>query len=251
MNNLTKKILISLFTWILIFLTLGTSTFAWFSMNYSVEATDLRITVKSNSTYLLIGDNAEIATNKLGLGREVVAKYVAGGDENKRVFPAFYGDGTVLGSTTTVSGKWYTASNRNSDHPNDDVINVTEIIDNNLNRYLLTYKVWMTLSGDSLPYSKPLTITFDKQSGDDSLSIVVVLTTYTGTNQTGSTTEKFHLDSTNDQATTINNIYVSKDTAYEITIYAYINGNGDNVYSDYYTLHGISGVFNIDFDIVP
>ena len=251
MNNLTKKIIISLFTWILIFLTLGTSTFAWFSMNYTVEATDLRITVKSNSTYLLIGDNPDIATNKLGLGREVVAKYIVGGDENKRVFPAFYGDGTVLGETTTVNGKWYTASNKNPDHPNDEVVNVTEIIDANKDSYILTYKVWMTLSGDSLPYNKPLTISYKKQSGDDSLSVVVALTTYVGSNQTSSSIEKFKLDSTNDQVTTTNNIYVSKNTAYEITMYAYIDGNGDNVYSDYYTLYGLTGEFNIDFDIIP
>ena len=251
MNNLTKKILISLFTWILIFLTLGTSTFAWFSMNYSVEATGLQITVKSNSTFLLIGDNAGIATNKMGLGKAVVAKYIEGGDEEKRVYPTFYGDGSVLGTTTTVAGKWYTASNGNSDHPTDDIKNVTEIANNSLDKYLLTYKVWMTLSGDSLPYEKPLIISFDKKSGDDSVSVVVMLTTYTGVNQTGSTTEKFHLDGVTTQATTANNIFVSKDTAYEVTIYAYINGNGDNVYSDYFTLYGLTGDFNIDFDIVP
>ena len=251
MNNLTKKIIISLLTWILIFLTLGTSTFAWFSMNYTLEASGLNITVKSNSTYLLIGDNPDIATNKLGLGKTVVAKYIVGGDENKKVYPAFYGNGTILGTTTTVNGKWYSASNKNSDSSNNDITNVKEITSENFDKYVLTYKVWMTLSGDSLPYNKPLTITFNKESGDDSLSMVVVLTTYVGDNQTSSSVEKFNLNSTNDQATTTNNIFVSKDSAYEITIYAYIDGNGDNVYSHYYTLHGLTGEFNIDFDILP
>lgn len=253
MNNLTKKILISLFTWILIFLTLGTSTFAWFSMNYSVEATGLNITVRSNATYLLIGDNADIATNKLGLGREVVAKYFAGGDEDKRVYPAFYGDGTVLGTdpssqVTTVAGKWYTASNKNPDNANDDVQKVTMIPEGNLNLYRLTYRVWMTLSGDSLPYEKPLNISYKKISGDDSVSVVVMLTTYT-TNST--TVEMFHLDTDNSNVTTTNNIYVSKDTAYEITMYAYINGESSNVNSKYYTMYGLTGEFKIDFDILP
>ena len=40
MSGLTKKLLLSVLTWVLIFVTLGTSTFAWFSMNYEVVAED-------------------------------------------------------------------------------------------------------------------------------------------------------------------------------------------------------------------
>ena len=38
---------------------LGTSTFAWFSMNTSVSATGMEISVKSNSVFLLIGDETK------------------------------------------------------------------------------------------------------------------------------------------------------------------------------------------------
>ncbi len=253
MSKLTRKIIISLLTWVLIFLTLGTTTFAWFSMNYVVEATGLEITVKSNATYLLIGDNAGIATNKMGLSREVAARYDGGGDENRKVYPAFYGDGTVLGTevedqVTTTPGRWYTASNGSKDNANDSVKGVKLIATENEHLYMLTYKVWMTLSADSLPYEKPLVINFNKTSGDDSVSIVVMMTTYS-TNS--SSVEKFHLDVNNTSATTVNNIYVSKNTAYEITILAYIDGTSENVHSEYYTLHGLTGEFNIEFDILP
>ena len=252
MNRLTKKVLISVFTWIMIFITLGTSTFAWFSMNYSVSATDLNIVVKSNATYLLIGDNPGIATNKLGLTKQCAAGFVSGGDEDKKVYPAFYGDGTVLGTSvqsqvTTEVGKWYTASNLDSSSSTSNVVNVVQVVPENEWMYMLTYKVYLTLSGDSLPYEKPLKITFEQVSGDDSVSAVIVLTTTTNDE---STTEKFPLNVDNTFGMTTGNIFVSKDTAYEITILVYINGNGENVNSDYFNLHGVTGQFNLNFDII-
>ena len=252
MNKLSKKVLISVLTWIMIFITLGTSTFAWFSMNLTVSANNLNIVVKSNATYLLIGDNPGIATDKFGLSKQCVAGFVSGGDEDKKVYPAFYGDGSVLGTNpqnqvTTEVGKWYTASNFNSNSSNDNVFNVKEIISENEWMYMLTYKVYLTLSGDSLPYEKPLKLIFDKVSGDNSISVLVVLTT---SSEGVSTTEKIQLDVNNDHGTTTGNVYVSKDTAYEITMLVYINGNGENVNSDYFTLHGVSGEFNLDFEII-
>lgn len=243
MNALTKKVILSLFTWILIFITLGTSTFAWFSMNYTVSATDLNITVTSNSTYLLIGNRSNVDVNKLGLTRETVPAFISGGDGQKRVSPAFYGDGSVLGNVTTVAGKWYTAYNEDLNHSNNKVVNVSEISSTNLQFHILTYKVWLTLSGDSQPYNNRLTINFDKISGDDAASIVVELT------NENNVVEKFQLDVNNLQATTTGNVYVDKDTAYEITFYVYVNGNGDNVYDTYLGLYGINADLGISFDI--
>ena len=253
MSKLTKKIIISVLTWVMILITLGTSTYAWFSMNYTVKATDLKIVVKSNATFLLIGDNPGIATNKNGLTKTCAAGYVTGGDEDRKVYPAFYGDGSVLGTSTehqvtTEVGKWYTANNVDSSSSNSNVFNVVKIIPENEHLYMLTYKVYLTFSRDSIPYEKPLTINFDKVSGDNSISTVVVLDTTTEEN---STTEKFQLDVNNTTATTTGNVYISKDTAYEITILVYINGTGQNVNSDYFTLHGLSGEFNLDFNIIP
>lgn len=243
MKHLTKKIILSIFTWLLLFITLGTSTFAWFSMNYTVSADNIEITVTSNSTYLYIGDNADIATNKYNLGKEVNAKYVSGG-ENGRCYPVFYGDGSYLGDVQTVAGKWYTANNANNNHATDAITNAREVESSKLDDFMLTYKVWLTLSGDSLPYQKQLIINFDKISGDDAVSCVIVLDTTSGT-------EKFALDSAHTQATTTGNINVTKSTAYEITFLVYINGNSANVNRDYFALHGVSGEFNISFNIIP
>ena len=252
MNKLSKKVLISILTWIMIFITLGTSTFAWFSMNYTATATELNIVVKSNSTFLLIGDNPGIAVNKNGLTKTCAAAYISGGDEDRKIYPAFYGDGSVLGTNpanqiTTIPGHWYTANNKNLNSSNDDVFNVNEIISANERLYMLTYKVYITFSADSIPYEKTLTINYERVSGDNSIAAVIVLNTTTDGNPT---TEKFQLDVNNTTATTVGNVYISKDTAYEITILAYINGNGQNVYSDYFELHGLDGEFNLEFSII-
>ena len=228
MNTLTKKILLSIFTWILIFITLSTSTFAWFSMNYTVGATNLNISVKSNSTYLLIGNTADLVDNKLTLTKSTTPAYITGGDALHRVSPAFYGDGSTLGNVVTINGKWYTAYNQDRNNANNRVVNAVEISNNNLQFHLLTYKVWLTLANNSQPYNNKLKMDFIKVSGDDAVSVVVELTTRDGNDI--ESTEKHHLDVNNIESTTTGNIYVTKDTAYEITFYVYINGNSNNFF---------------------
>ncbi len=55
MTKLTRKLFVSIMTLVLTVMALGTSTFAWFSMNTQANATDMVVTAKSNATYLFIG----------------------------------------------------------------------------------------------------------------------------------------------------------------------------------------------------
>lgn len=246
MNKTWKKLFISILTWLFIFITLGTSTFAWFSLNFQAQMSDINIFVQTNSTYLLIGDNSDIATNKIGLTRKCDALLESGGNEHHLVFPTFYGDGvTYLGTqdpVLTEVGKWYSANNSNVGHATSEVFNVHEIASQDLSKYMLTYKVWITLASESAPYNDILRINYKKVSGDDSVTALIRVATTEGV-------EEFRLNYDNDNAVTLGNISLSNDTALEVTIIAYINGNSSTVYSDYYNLRGITGDFNIKFEI--
>ena len=256
MNKITKKLFITVITWIMIFVTLGASTYAWFSMNYTVSATDITIRIQSNATYLLIGDNEGIATNKMGLTKECEALYVTEGNDSKKCYPAFYGDGSVLGSDsehmiTTVPGVWYTARNLDSSNSANKIRGVTIIPDNKLYDYVLTYNAYLTLSNDSSPYEKQLIVKYNKVDGDDAISAVVVIQTLDeATNEFGN--ESIPLNVNNDSGTTEGTVYISGNTATLVTIYVYLDGNSENINSDYFNENnGIDGTINISFELIP
>ena len=247
MNKITKKLFISIITWLMIFVTLGASTYAWFSMNYTARASGLNIYVQSNATYLLIGTDPNIALpeNKIGLTKEVEALYVSGGDQDKKVYPAFYGDGfTILGTeekdkVLTEKGKWYTAHNLESGHPTNKTTNVKKIDSFNESYYMLTYKVYLTFSGDSLDYNKQLKVSFEKITGDDAVSAVVIIGE-----------DKMPVNVDNSDEITEHNVFISSTTALEVTILLYLNGVSENVYSDYYNTHnGLTGEIKITFGL--
>ena len=246
MNALTKKVILSIFTWILIFITLGTSTFAWFSMNYIVTASNVKIRVTSDATYLFIGDNEGIKDNKIDLSKETTPAFISGGFSNRRVYPTFYGDGTKLGNITTEVGKWYTAYNRDYNRSNNTIVSANEISYDKLSNHLLIYEAYLTLSNESQPYNDKLAINFHKLSGDDSVSVVVELWTDADVNNP----EKFHLNVNETYAITDGNVSITSDTAYKITFYVYIDGNSTNVNSNYLGLHDVSGEITISFNIM-
>ena len=246
MEKTWKKLFISILTWVFIFLTLGTSTFAWFSISESFSVSNLKINVVSSKTYLLIAPTDDVATNK-AYSYESAAAFISGGDERKRVIPVYYGDGSVLGTgssaVTTEVGKWYFASSSSMHSSNQNVINVTEVSDESLNLYVLTYMVYLSFSNESNSFTGKLQAKFELESGDKAVSVVVLMNTSEGT-------EKIKMNYFNKNAETVGDVTITNSDAYPITILAYIDGNGDHVYSDYYYAHGITGSFNISFNIV-
>lgn len=245
MKRTWKKLFISILTWVFIFLTLGTSTFAWFSLSDRVTASNVKIKIQSYSTYLLIAPTDDVAINKAYINN-CEAAFISGGDERKRVIPTYYGDGSVLGTgsnaVTTEVGKWYSASSGSFYSSNQTVTNVRQISDGDLVNYILTYKVYVSFANESLDYTGKAKISFERVSGDNSLSVVVLVDTTNGT-------EQIALNSNNDTIYTAGDITLTSTDAYPITILAYIDGNAEHVYSEYYYAHGITGEFNIGFHI--
>lgn len=255
-----KKLIPALCMLLVSAVMLGSTTFAWFSMNKTVTATAMTVEAKSNSTYLLIGatDNK---TTKTDSDLSKVAAFVSGGtnkaagegvaaNTDKKVYPAYYAaangtmPGTAAGGTglTVEKGKWYTANNKNSNNATDATINFHVIDNDKLVNHVCTYNTWLTLSEDSEDYTGKINIKSTLVSGDAAASIVVVL-------EQGSNTDTLKLTHGAATDTTVD-FTITATTSVKVTYYIYIDGTSTNVNSDYInTPHTLSGDISVEFTI--
>lgn len=70
MKKIRRKLILSVITLMLVAITLGTSTYAWFSMNREVTATGMQVKATAASSLVITNESANInttATNTIGL----------------------------------------------------------------------------------------------------------------------------------------------------------------------------------------
>ena len=252
-----KKLIPALCMLLISAVLMGTSTYAWFSMNKTVTAEGMEVIAKSNSTYLLIGNVDNASTIQTAQTTKANAAYAdSTTNADKKVYPAAYYmalttmPGTLAeGVNGTIKAKtWYTANNNKVDASTSAITRITELVEGEMGSYRLTYKTYLVLSKDSTNLSSKIKVTFARADGaDESVSAVVVI----GDEEFAYNT----IDKTASQVTT-KKVDLSTTTCYEVTVYVYIDGNGSNVYSDY--INGkdeeagkaITGTMNITFDLV-
>ena len=211
-------------------LFVGTSTYAWFSMNSSVQATNMMVKAKSNARYLLIGDNeanakATAKTDNAGnaLTNEHAALYATTGNDSKTCYPtAYYTEAGTLNGHETAANKWYTTTSNKHDQAVSGNAEITEVEEGNKD-YMLTYKMYLTLTNDSESYTGKLTVTPTITNTSKSVKAMVVING-----------EKHIVDTNNAMFTTNGNVDLSSTTALEVTVYVYNDGNATNVNSTYF-----------------
>lgn len=212
-------------------LFVGTSTYAWFSMNSSVQATNMMVKAKSNARYLLIGDDevnakATTKTDKAGkaLTNEHAALYATTGNDNQTCYPtAYYTEAGTLNGHETVANKWYTTTSDTHDKAVSGNADITEVKEADKD-YMLTYKMYLTLTNDSESYTGKLTVTPAITNTSKSVKAMVVING-----------EKNIVDTSNNTAfTTKGDVELSSTTALEVTVYVYNDGNATNVNSTYF-----------------
>lgn len=160
-------------------IALGSSTFAWFAANTTVQANGMQIRAKSNSTFLLIGEAALTTADQIQnqTGDDLVTEVLTVEDNAAAMYPSkAYGvaetsrdpataDGFNPAEVTTkasaaVEGNWYTA---NSNAPtvwggstqtiNKRVLNASEF-----SQYVIKKTVHLTLA-DGSTKANNLTVT--------------------------------------------------------------------------------------------
>ena len=225
---------------------LGTSTFAWFSMNTSVTATGMQVTAKSNAKFLLIGDDSAKAAGAKtdadghALSDTHAAAYTTTGNTDKKCYPAAYYEtaGTLNGHETEAKN-WYTTSSDKMDTAVSGSAAVTKVTLGDA-QYMLTYKMYLTLSKDSEDFTGKVKITATFSSADEAVKAYV---TVNG--------EHTVFDSATTTYTTTGDVTLTGATAVEVVAYVYIDGNSTNVNSEYVAGGtAITGSLSLKFDLV-
>ena len=149
MKTFTKKIMVSIIAVAFAFIALGTSTFAWFAMNTKVTATGMEVGVKSNNTYLLIGNEYDTndattieaikdanenttvtftltAAQSTVLPSKPLEASEIGADQTDNTKPAEgkrFASGTPVTdyATAAAPANWYTAANGNPAYADDSI----------------------------------------------------------------------------------------------------------------------------------
>lgn len=211
---------------------MGTSTFAWFSMNKTATVNGLAVKANAESIYLLISNTAasttaaDIQAENGGKGYTTVSENVT----NAELKPAaLVTNATKEGvKATSISdyssaNSWYTAEA--VDASASTVKQDSEKKLDNLDGYVLTYTYRMTLAKGSKATTnlKVGTCNFVAANGKniEAARVLVVC---------GENTEEFKSGTTAGTTTLATDI--SDSTVVEVKVYVYIDGNDTSIYTN-------------------
>lgn len=237
----TRKLVPAIALLMVSVLMLSTASYAWFSMNTKVTATDMQVKVKSNATFLLISSEKTTAADIQGEKLITVALPVEA--EDAAVYPAkpmeaseigagkLFADGTPVTdkATAAVPANWYTANSTDPGASTTDVQNQTALTAENFTNYVIKKTVYLTLAeGATKSNNLTVTPTITAQAGTATdISAVKVLV---ATSDGGFAI----LDSTMSAAQDIKGANTDLTDAAVVTvdIYIYYDGSEDAVYTN-------------------
>lgn len=209
---------------------LGTSTYAWFSVNKKVEANGMSVTAQANTQYFVISTDKTFGTDieKALTDAEITQKGTAG---TGTVYPAAYG----VKDTKGIENQWWTANvSKYGSTAADDIINVSaiEAVSGQVytnSKYFVGYTFYVGLNAKSDDFdSANLQIKAVNDTGVARIA-AVQLVPYTDT--TAGTAEFLQIEG----ATAGANGGVETKNSYElsatskkyvqVTVYLYVDGN--------------------------
>lgn len=210
---------------------LGTSTYAWFSVNKKVEASGMSITAQANTQYFVISTDTTFVTDiEKTLTKDQISQ-AGTADTTGTVYPAAYG----LNGTKGIANKWWTANVSNYDSTDaNDIINVSEITVNSgevytNSKYFVGYHFYVGLNAKSDDFaSAKLQIKAVNETGVAKIA-AVQLVPYTDT--TKGTPEFLQIEGATAGAkggVETQNSYVLSATSkkyVEVIVYLYVDGN--------------------------
>jgi len=207
---------------------MGTSTFAWFSMNKTVKATGMTITAKSDSVFLVINEGSTFT--KGGTAKEVTSTAA-----EKELYPVMPKNSFTNASTATDVS---TATNWQFAYSDD--INKSKSPDS-LTYYACTAENWGNYVA-SETFSIGLNENSSLDTSDNEIKIKsITLPTDTGIKVIVVCGEKVALaagDSLGVKAT---------KTGVVVTVYYYIDGEDENVYTT--NTDALTGTVVIEFTV--
>lgn len=224
---------------------LGSSTFAWFSMNNKVTASGMSVQAKANTMFAVIAKEAELTEGKIATGfasENADLSTLVTGDALKK-YPLAYNntaDAITVGTATIASKKFYTANSTKYDAAGDatnntNVLNGKEVTFSSdatadfCKDYAVKYTVYVGINSNSTKdYTGNLKayVSLNGQTGIDIRAYVVVAEATEGTYFAATTAET-------DAVEISNSVTLKRDgTCVKVDLYLFIDGNSSAVKSD-------------------
>jgi len=251
MKKFTTKLLMSIIAVAFAFVALGTSTYAWFSMNDKVTVSGMQLSAKSDSTYLIIGDTNDLATlqgdNKTAIKLEIEK-------DHSYVYPS--GHGTITKTSEadlTASGKysnWFYKVAKNPDSPAADPDKETVYLETaKFDKYVKHETVYVVLAKGSnqatnlvaslTDFKSNETATSNTPTNHDNSAVKVLIT---------SATKSVELDKNNLTSSVALADTVDDQNVIQLDIYLYYDGENPAVYTN--NILNLDGAtFTINFSV--
>lgn len=237
MKKLTRKLFLSVFTALFAVVALGTTTFAWFSMNDTVKVDGMKVGVKSNNVDLLIGEQNDL--NAIQTANGTTVTFTKTGDDVK-VFPAAYfkdNDTTPSGSTKVINqntastpANWYykVADKANS---STSTKAATPLTTETFSNYVIKYDLYVCMAKGSNSATNLVVSSSAFSSNNDSSSASKTLEPVRAL--VVSDNAVVELSAANLSSTTVLASEITDAALVHLTVYVFYDGNSSNVYTNY------------------
>ena len=221
---------------------LGTSTYAWFSVNKKVEANNMSVTAKVDTEYFVATTTAPTGNKFVVPDNNATEAKFTTAATNKVIPVAKASEELTLNGTTITAGEWYTGSVKTYDDTNQQnwatlsKLTYTSVSEGLFTQetYFVSYKFYIGLATTSADYEGALTFTPVKSTGHvEGIEIAGVKVEGnkkdTGASLTA-TSETLEIFTAANAKTTEKYVLKADGTSYvTVTVYLCINGENTNV----------------------
>lgn len=196
-----------------------TGTVAWFSMNKTVTATGMSVTAKSDSSFLLIGNEDDT----LATIQEANSISATAVNDKAELYPVAHKAIANTGDALTLN-KWYYMY---SDDPDDALSGADEelaIASGHFGDYVLDniFNITVAAGGRAVTNLKVDTITIST-SGNEAVKVLVT---------SASAAQEFAATDTNNADNTILSATVTSSAVVPIHVFIYWDGNEETVFTN-------------------
>ena len=227
-----KKLIPALCMLLVSAVLVGTSTYAWFSMQDQVTVSGLQVTAQTDQPYLIIGTGDNNTAAKL---QELPKKETPEGStvdlgvsaNDAKVKPVAH-ETLANAAAAEVAGNWYWYNAEKTSAP-DAAQGATKNTLTDMTGFVITKTVYMTIVKETPALSDIEATVKITAAGTKNIDAAkVVLAVYSGTTDKG--VKEF--DKANTAATALGTGEVTSDTLIKVNIYIYIDGTNAAIFTD-------------------
>lgn len=226
-----KKLIPALCMLLVSAVLVGTSTYAWFSMQDQVQVNGLQVTAQTDQPYLIIGTGDNNSVEKL---QALPKKETPEGSnvdlgvsaDDAKVKPVAH-ETLANAAAAEVAGNWYWYNAEKTSAPGEGSNAKKTLTD--VTGYVITKTVYMTIVKETPALSDIEATVKITAAGTKNIDAAkVVLAVYSGATDKG--VKEF--DKANTAATALGTGEVTSDTLIKVNIYIYIDGTNAAIFTD-------------------